>query len=78
MGIRNREGALWMATGIDNSGMRRDAKEAEQIIDGIGDYAKKTGMLLGGMFALQRMVLHVIWRRRLNIAPRCPKLRRWC
>ncbi|MDR1715695.1 MAG: hypothetical protein LBS20_07605 [Prevotella sp.] len=39
MGIINRDGALYMATGIDNSGLKKDAAEAEKIIDDIG---KKT------------------------------------
>lgn len=39
MGIINREGALYMATGIDNSGLKQGAAEAEKIIDDIG---KKT------------------------------------
>ncbi|WP_291104408.1 MULTISPECIES: hypothetical protein [unclassified Dysgonomonas] len=36
MGIINREGALYMATGIDNSGLKQGAAEAEKIIDDIG------------------------------------------
>lgn len=36
MGIINREGALYMATGIDNSGLKQGAAEAEKIIDNIG------------------------------------------
>lgn len=36
MGIINREGALYMATGIDNSGSKQGAAEAEKIIDDIG------------------------------------------
>ena len=43
MGIVNREGALYMATGIDNSGLKKDAAEAENIIDGIGAKSEKTG-----------------------------------
>lgn len=36
MGIINREGALYMATGIDKSGLKQGAAEAEKIIDDIG------------------------------------------
>lgn len=43
MGIVNRDGALWMATGIDNSGLEQDAAEAESIIDGIGTRTEKAG-----------------------------------
>lgn len=43
MGIVNRDGALWMATGIDNSGLEQDAAEAESIIDGIGTQTEKAG-----------------------------------
>lgn len=39
MGIVNKDGALYMATGIDNSGLKKDAEEAGRIIDDIG---KKT------------------------------------
>ena len=35
MGIMNQDGALYMATGIDNSGLRKDAKEASNIINGL-------------------------------------------
>ena len=43
----NREGALYFATGIDNTGMRRDADESKQIIDSITDAAKKAGAAMG-------------------------------
>ena len=47
MGVINREGALYFATGIDNTGMRRDADESKQIIDSITDAAKKAGAAMG-------------------------------
>lgn len=34
MGIQNQDGALFFASGIDNSGLRNDAKEASSIISG--------------------------------------------
>ena len=52
MGVLNYNGALYMATGIDNSGLRRDASEAENIIEGLGQTAKKVGAMMGVAFTL--------------------------
>ncbi|PNE28224.1 hypothetical protein BHU09_08170 [Tannerella sp. oral taxon 808] len=52
MGVLNYNGALYMATGIDNSGLRRDAAEAESIIEGLGQAAKKVGAMMGVAFTL--------------------------
>ncbi|PNE26323.1 hypothetical protein BHU11_07600 [Tannerella sp. oral taxon 808] len=52
MGVLNYNGALYMATGIDNSGLRRDASEAESIIEGLGQAAKKVGAMMGVAFTL--------------------------
>lgn len=52
MGIVNKEGALFWATGIDNSGLYRDAKQAEGVIDRLGNYAKRAGYAIGSMFAV--------------------------
>lgn len=43
MGIQNREGALWMATGIDNTGLYSGFNQAEKRIDDFEAYIKKAG-----------------------------------
>lgn len=43
MGIMNREGALWMATGIDNTGLYSGFNQAEKRIDDFEAYIKKAG-----------------------------------
>lgn len=43
MGIMNQDGALYMASGIDNSGLRKDAKEASNIINGLSAEVVKNG-----------------------------------
>ena len=50
MGVINRAGALYLAMGIDNSGLRRDAREAENIISGLRDTAVKAGAAMGVAF----------------------------
>ena len=50
MGVINRAGALYLAMGIDNSGLRRDAREAESIIAGLRDTAVKAGAAMGVAF----------------------------
>lgn len=50
MGVINRAGALYLAMGIDNSGLRRDAREAESIISGLRDTAVKAGAAMGAAF----------------------------
>lgn len=52
MGVLNYNGALYLATGIDNSGLKRDASEAERIIEGLGSAAKKVGQMMGVAFTL--------------------------
>jgi len=43
MGIQNQDGALFFASGIDNSGLRNDAKEASNIIKSFSTDAVKEG-----------------------------------
>ena len=43
MGITNREGALYFATGIDNSGLRAGSKEASMILKSLGNDAAIEG-----------------------------------
>lgn len=43
MGIQNRDGALWMATGIDNTGLYSGFNQAEKRIDDFEAYIKKAG-----------------------------------
>lgn len=50
MGIIDRAGALYWATGIDNSGMRRDAEETKRIIESISRSVKTAGMMIGTVF----------------------------
>ena len=52
MGVLNFNGALYMATGIDNSGLKRDASEAERIIEGLGKTAQSVGAMMGVAFTL--------------------------
>lgn len=52
MGVLNYNGALYLATGIDNSGLRRDASEAESIIEGLGKTAQSVGTMMGVAFTL--------------------------
>ena len=43
MGVVNRDGALYMASGIDNSGLKKDAAEAEKIIEDFGKTVEDVG-----------------------------------
>lgn len=43
MGIIDKEGALYWATGIDTSGLKKDAKEVKEIFDDVGKGAEKAG-----------------------------------
>lgn len=52
MGVINYNGALYLATGIDNSGLRRDASEAEGIIEHLGRTAQSVGAMMGVAFTL--------------------------
>lgn len=53
MPIQNRDGALFMATGIDNSGLYRGFADAENRIDQFRAYAEKAGLAIGGYFGVQ-------------------------
>lgn len=53
MGVINKGGALYFASGIDNSGMYRDADETKRIVGGITDQVKKAGMVIGAVFGAQ-------------------------
>ena len=50
MGIRNRDGALYFASGIDNSGMYKDAEETKRIVGGITEQVRRAGMFIGTVF----------------------------
>ncbi|MFV0325586.1 MAG: tape measure protein [Bacteroides xylanisolvens] len=43
MGILNRDGALWMATGIDNSGLYSGLNQAEERVDQFEAHIKRAG-----------------------------------
>jgi len=51
MGIQNQDGALFFASGIDNSGLRNDAKEASNIIKSFSTDAVKEGDKMKDSFA---------------------------
>lgn len=51
MGVMNRGGSLYMATGIDNSGLHSGIQQAEGLIDGFESKVKKTGAAMAGYFA---------------------------
>lgn len=55
MGVINKGGALYFASGIDNSGMHRDADETKRIVGGITDQVKKAGMVIGAVFGAQTL-----------------------
>lgn len=55
MGVINKGGALYFASGIDNSGMHRDADETKRIVGGISDQVKKAGMVIGAVFGAQTL-----------------------
>lgn len=52
MGVVNSGGALFLATGIDNSGLRRGASEAEAIINRLKRTAERVGIAMGIAFTL--------------------------
>ena len=52
MGVINKDGALYFATGIDNSGLKKDSEEAKRYINDISDFAKKAGIALGAAFSV--------------------------
>lgn len=55
MGVINKGGALYFASGIDNSGMYRDADETKRIVGGITDQVKRAGMVIGAVFGAQTL-----------------------
>lgn len=57
MGVVNRDGSLYMATGIDNSGLKQDAAEAEQIIEDIGVKSEKTSSRMQRSFESMEAVI---------------------
>lgn len=52
MGIVNGDKALYMATGIDNSGLYKDAAETKRIINSISESVKTVGKTLGTAFSI--------------------------
>ena len=68
MGIRNRDGALFMATGLDNSGMYEGTREAMGIIKTLAgeitsfDVFGGIGISARRAFAT-RLRAHTTWRR---------------
>lgn len=50
MGVRNRDGALYFASGIDNTGMYKDAEETKRIVGGITEQVRRAGMVIGAVF----------------------------
>lgn len=52
MGIRNKDGALFFATGLDNTGLKKDSEEAKRYLKDISDFAKGTGRALGAAFSV--------------------------
>jgi tape measure domain-containing protein len=53
MGVINKDGALYFATGIDNSGLKKDSEEAKRYIQDIANFAKSTGAVLGTAFSVE-------------------------
>lgn len=58
MGIINKENALYMATGIDNSGLYSGLKQSEDRIDQFEDFVKQSGqrigLSLGAIFGVEK------------------------
>lgn len=52
MGVKNKDGALYFASGIDNSGLKKDSEEAKRYIQDITDFAKNAGAALGVAFSV--------------------------
>lgn len=55
MGVRNRDGALYFASGIDNTGMYKDAEETKRIVGGITEQIRRAGMVIGAVFGAQTL-----------------------
>lgn len=56
MGIINKEGALILATGIDNSGLNSGLSDAEKRINSFGQTAQETGKSLNSALDIRQMV----------------------
>lgn len=56
MPIQNRDGALFMATGIDNSGLNRGFADAENRIDQFGKNAEKMGEALSKSLDISKQI----------------------
>lgn len=54
MGIVNKDGALWMATGIDNSGLYSGLNQAEKRIDEYYNTLNKVGGVVAGIFSVNK------------------------
>ena len=52
MGVLNKNGALYFASGIDNSGLKKDSEEAKRYLQDISDFAKGAGAVLGTAFSV--------------------------
>lgn len=55
MGVVNRGGALYFASGIDNTGMYRDADETKRIVGSITEQVRRAGMVIGAVFGAQTL-----------------------
>lgn len=55
MGVVNKGGALYFSTGIDNTGMYRDADETKRIVGSITDQVRRAGMVIGAVFGAQTL-----------------------
>lgn len=55
MGVINKGGALYFASGIDNTGMYRDADETKRIVGSITEQVRRAGMVIGAVFGAQTL-----------------------
>ena len=55
MGVINKNGALYFATGFDNSGLYKDSEEAKRILGSFTDHAKKVGLAIGTIFGASQL-----------------------
>lgn len=55
MGVINKAGALYFASGIDNTGMYRDADETKRIVGSITEQVRRAGMVIGAVFGAQTL-----------------------
>lgn len=52
MGITNKDGALYFATGVDNTGLYKGLDRAENRIHGYKESVNKAGLAVGSLFAI--------------------------